>query len=131
MASVFGQAMVFRPSCSSLQVFWKEVLAAVRMGDTHHIRLNKFDDLCSQFAIDHPEYVSKQLDGQPNETALDYSFAVVRDHRIGIMKEIVTERPVDGLKLSFVRWAKHFPRHQRRIVHHPLNRRMALAPPQE
>jgi D-amino peptidase len=97
-----------------MQAKGKEVLAAVRMGDTHHTRLNTFDDLCSQFAIDHPEYVIKQPDGRTNETALDYSIAAVRDHRMGIMKEIVTGYPVDGLELNFVRWAKHFPRHQGR-----------------
>ena len=52
-----------------MQAKGKEVLAAVRMGDTHHIRLNKFDDLCPQFAIDHPEYVIKQPDNRANETA--------------------------------------------------------------
>ena len=88
----------------------KEVLAAVRMSDTHHVRLNPFDDLCPQFAIDHPEYVIKQPDGRTNETALDYSIAAVRDHRMAIMKEIITDYPVDGLELNFVRWAKHFPR---------------------
>ena len=97
-----------------MQAKGKEVLAAVRMGDTHHVRLNKFDDLCSQFSIDHPEYVIKQPDGRTNETALDYSIAAVRDHRLGIMREIITEYPVDGLELNFVRWAKHFPRHQGR-----------------
>lgn len=93
-----------------MQAKGKEVLAAIRMSDTHHTRLNKFDDLCPQFAIDHPEYVIKQPDGRTNETALDYSIAAVRDHRIKIMKEIVTDYPVDGLELNFVRWAKHFPR---------------------
>ncbi|MDP7275123.1 MAG: M55 family metallopeptidase [Planctomycetaceae bacterium] len=88
----------------------KEVLAAIRMSDTHHHRLNTFDELCPQFAIDHPEYVIKQPDGRTNETALDYSIAAVRNHRMKIMKEIVTDYPVDGLELNFVRWAKHFPR---------------------
>jgi len=97
-----------------MQAKGKEVLAAVRMSDTHHTRLNTFDDLCPQFAIDHPEYVIKQPDGRSNETALDYSLAEVRDHRMGIMKEIITNYPVDGLELNFVRWAKHFPRDQGR-----------------
>ena len=97
-----------------MQAKGKEVLAAVRMGDTHHIRINKYDDLCSQFSIDHPEYIIKQPDGRTNETALDYSFAAVREHRMGIMSEIITEYPVDGLELNFVRWAKHFPRQQGR-----------------
>ena len=97
-----------------MQAKGKEVLAAIRMSDTHHRRLNVFDELCPQFAIDHPEYVIKQPDGRTNETALDYSIAAVRDHRMGIMKEIITDYPVDGFELNFVRWAKHFPRDQGR-----------------
>jgi len=92
----------------------KEVLAAIRLSDTHHKSLDPANPLCPQFAIDHPEYVIKQPDGRTNETALDYSFQEVRDHRMAIIKEIVTGYPVDGLELNFVRWAKHFPRDQGR-----------------
>ena len=88
----------------------KEVLAAVRMNDTHHRKLDLKHPLCSRFAVEHPEYVIKQPDGRTNETALDYSYPEVRTHRMAIMKEIVEEYPVDGLELNFVRWAKHFPR---------------------
>ena len=88
----------------------KEVLAAIRLSDTHHKSLDPANPLCPQFAIDHPEYVIKQPDGRTNETALDYSIQEVRDHRMAIMKEIITGYPVDGLELNFVRWAKHFPR---------------------
>ena len=97
-----------------MQAKGKEVLAAIRMSDTHHSRLNVFDELCPQFAIDHPEYVIQQPDGRTNETALDYSIEAVRDHRMGIMREIITDYPVDGLELNFVRWAKHSPRDQGR-----------------
>lgn len=88
----------------------KEVLAAIRMGDTHHTRIDDAEPHCPKFAIDHPEFVIKQPDGRTNETALDYSHAEVRQHRLGIMREIVQEYDVDGLELNFVRWAKHFPR---------------------
>ena len=92
----------------------KEVLAAIRMGDTHH-RINGHNHpLASQFAIDHPEFVIKQPDKRTNETALDYSYKEVREHRLGIMREIAEEYDVDGLELNFVRWAKHFPRDQGR-----------------
>ena len=101
---------VLRLVTEHMQSRGKEVLAAIRLSDTHHRSLNPADPLCSQFAIDHPGYVIKQPDGRTNETALDYSIAAVRDHRMGIMKEIVTGYPVDGLELNFVRWAKHFPR---------------------
>lgn len=87
-----------------------EVLAAVRMSDTHHKSLDPGNPFCPQFAIDHPEYVIKQPDGRTNETALDYSHPEVRAHRLAIMQEIVEEYEVDGLELNFIRWAKHFPR---------------------
>ena len=89
-----------------------EVLAAVRMNDTHHRSLAPDNPGCSRFAIDHPEYVIKQPDGRTNETALDYTYEEVREHRLAIMREIAERYPVDGLELNFVRWAKHFPRDQ-------------------
>jgi len=92
----------------------KEVLAAVRMSDTHHSSLDPANPLCPQFAIDNPQFVIKQPDGRSNETALDYSYAEVRAHRLAIMREIVEKYDVDGLELNFVRWAKHFPRDQGR-----------------
>jgi hypothetical protein len=88
----------------------KEVLAAIRMSDTHHTHIGHTHPLCPQFAIDNRQFVIKQPDGRTNETALDYSYAEVREHRLNIMREIVEEYDVDGLELNFVRWAKHFPR---------------------
>ena len=88
----------------------KKVLAAIRMSDTHHRSLDRNNPLCPQFAIDHPEYVIKQPDGRTNETALDYSYPEVRQHRMAIMRDIAERYDVDGLELNFVRWAKHFPR---------------------
>ena len=92
----------------------KEVLAAIRMGDTHHSSINPANAMCPQFTIDNPQFVIVQPDGRTNETALDYSYAGVREHRLGIMREIVEQYDVDGLELNFVRWAKHFPRDQGR-----------------
>ena len=92
----------------------KEVLAAVRMSDTHHRSLSIENPLCPKFAIDHPQFVIQQPDQRTNETALDYSIAEVREHRLGIMREIAEQYGVDGLELNFVRWAKHFPRDQGR-----------------
>ena len=88
----------------------KEVLAAIRMSDTHHRSLDPSSPLCPQFAVDHPQFVIVQPDGRTNETALDYSYPEVREHRLRIMREISEEYDVDGLELNFVRWAKHFPR---------------------
>ena len=90
----------------------KEVLAAIRLSDTHHRSLDPTVPLVPQFAIDNPRFVIKQPDDRKNETALDYSYPEVRAHRLAIMREIVENYDVDGLELNFVRWAKHFPRHQ-------------------
>ena len=92
----------------------KEVLAAIRMSDTHHVHIGHTHPLCPQFAIDNRQFVIRQPDGRTNETALDYSFPEVRQHRLNIMREIAEEYDVDGLELNFVRWAKHFPRDQGR-----------------
>jgi hypothetical protein len=89
-----------------------EVLADVRMNDTHH-RKNEFSEQrAGRFAIDHPEYVIKQPDGRVNETALDYSYPEVRAHRLAIMRELAEDYDIDGLELDFCRWAKFFPRDQ-------------------
>ena len=87
-----------------------EVLAAVRMNDTHFSSVDPKNPLVSRFILDHPQYIIQQPDGRKNETALDYSHAEVRAHRMAIMREIAEEYDVDGLELNFVRWAKHFPR---------------------
>lgn len=92
----------------------KEVLAAIRMNDTHHRKIDHGQPLCPQFAIDNPQFVIKQPDQRTNETALDYSYPEVREHRLAIMREIVEDYDVDGLELNFVRWAKHFPRDKSR-----------------
>lgn len=88
----------------------REVLAAIRMSDTHHREIGHTHPLCPQFAIDNRQFVIRQPDRRTNETALDYSHAKVRTHRLNIMREIAEEYEIDGLELNFVRWAKHFPR---------------------
>ena len=93
-----------------MQAKGKEVLAAIRMNDTHHRSLDRASPLCPMFAAEHPEYVIKQPDGRTNETALDYSYREVREYRLAIMREIAEQYDADGLELNFVRWAKHFPR---------------------
>ena len=100
--------------CDHMHDHGKEVLAAIRMSDTHHSRITADNPLCPLFAVEHPEFVIRQPDGRTNETALDYSYREVRSHRLAIMKEIAVEYDVDGLELNFVRWAKHFPRDQGR-----------------
>ena len=95
---------------SHLQARGKEVLAAIRMSDTHHREISLESPLCPLFAVENPQFVIKQPDQRSNETALDYSHSEVRSHRLAIMQEIVEKYDVDGLELNFVRWAKHFPR---------------------
>ncbi|MBI2496571.1 MAG: hypothetical protein HYV75_01100, partial [Opitutae bacterium] len=87
-----------------------EVLAGVRMSDTHHRRIAADEALCPRFTIDHPDWVIRQPDGRDNETAMDYSHPGVREHRLAIMRELATDYDVDGLELNFIRWGKHFPR---------------------
>lgn len=96
--------------CEHMHAQGKEVLAAIRMSDTHHRSLSRDEPLCPQFALKNPQFVIKQPDGRTNETALDYSHHEVRAHRLSIMREIAEGYDVDGLELNFVRWAKHFPR---------------------
>ena len=91
-----------------------EVLAEIRMSDTHHQNHDPENYQAPQFGIDHPEYIIKQPDGRTNETALDYSYPEVREYRFAIMKEIAENYDVDGLELDFIRWAKHFPLDQGR-----------------
>lgn len=98
----------------------REVLAAIRMSDTHHRHIGPTHPLCPQFTIDNPQFVIKQPDGRSNETALDYSHPAVREHRLKIMREIVEDYDVDGLELNFVRWAKHFPRDKGREKAHTM-----------
>lgn len=99
---------------SHMKTKGKEVLAAIRMSDTHHTHIGHTHPLCPQFTIDNPQFVIEQPDNRTNETALDYSYPAVRKHRLNIMREIVEDYDVDGLELNFVRWAKHFSRDQGR-----------------
>ncbi len=101
---------VLKVVTSHMRAKGKEVLAAIRMSDTHHRQIGHTHPLCPQFAIDNRQFVIGQPDGRTNETALDYSYPEVRDHRLKIMREIAEDYDVDGLELNFVRWAKHFPR---------------------
>ena len=88
-----------------------EIVASVRMNDTHGMFPDPDDPQMSQFLLDHPEFVIQRQDGIP-ERALDYSFAEVRAHRLAILRELAENYEIDGLELDFTRWAKFFPRHQ-------------------
>ncbi|MBI4623444.1 MAG: hypothetical protein HY736_09545 [Verrucomicrobia bacterium] len=101
---------VLRLVTAALKPRGVEVLAGVRMSDTHHRRIAWDEGLCPRFTIDHPEWVIRQPDGRTNETALDYSHPGVREHRLAIMRELATAYDIDGLELNFIRWGKHFPR---------------------
>ena len=88
-----------------------EIVASVRMNDTHGMFPDPDDPQMSQFLLDHPEFVIQRQDGVP-ERALDYSFVEVREHRLAILRELAENYEIDGLELDFTRWAKFFPRHQ-------------------
>ena len=88
-----------------------EIVASVRMNDTHGMFADRQDPQMSQFLIDHPEFVIKRQDGIP-ERALDYSFPEVRAHRLAILRELTENYEIDGLELDFTRWAKLFARNE-------------------
>lgn len=88
-----------------------EVVASVRMGDTHHRVPDPNDPKVSFFLIEHPEWVIKRFDGI-QETAMDYSFPEVREHRLALLRELAEDYDIDGLELDFTRFAKFFVRHE-------------------
>ena len=86
-----------------------ELIAGVRMNDTHGLYLDPSDPQIPQIAIDHPEWVIRRADGIP-ERALDYSIPEVRAHRLAILRELAEGYDIDGIELDFTRWAKFFAR---------------------
>ena len=86
-----------------------EMIAGIRMGDTHPRHPDPANPGVSQFLIEHPQYVIKRLDGA-SDTALDYSFPEVREHRFAILRELAENYDIHGLELDFVRWGKFFAR---------------------
>ncbi len=86
-----------------------EIVASVRMNDTHGLYLDPTVAQISQFLLDHPEWVIRREDGVP-ERALDYAIPEVRAHRLAILRELVEGYDIDGIELDFTRWAKFFPR---------------------
>ena len=91
----------------------KEFFVEMRMGDTHHRRIDPLEFNCPQIALDHPEWAIRRTDLLPEglqETALDYSIPEVREHRLAIVAELAHRQEVDGLELNFVRWLKFFQR---------------------
>lgn len=86
-----------------------EVIASVRMNDTHGLYFDRTVAQISQFLLDHAEWVIRRDDGVP-ERALDYSFPEVRGHRLAILRELAENYDIDGIELDFTRWAKFFPR---------------------
>jgi len=86
-----------------------EVIASVRMNDTHGLYLDPQVAQIPQLLLDHPEWVIRRNDGVP-ERALDYSVPQVRAHRLAILRELAEGYDIDGIELDFTRWAKFFPR---------------------
>ena len=88
-----------------------EVVASVRMSDTHHRQPDPDNPGVPRILLDHPEYAIRRRDGIA-ETALDYSHEPVRAHRLAILTELAEGYDIDGLELDFVRWGKHFAREE-------------------
>jgi len=88
-----------------------EIIASMRMNDTHGMFPDPQDPQMSRFLIEHPQWVIERLDGIP-ERALDYSFPEVRAHRLAILRELAEHYDIDGVELDFTRWAKFFARHE-------------------
>ena len=88
-----------------------EVVASMRMNDTHHRQPDPTSPGVPQLLLDHHEYAIRRHDGIP-ETALDYGFPEVRDYRLAILRELAESYDIDGLELDFVRWGKHFAREE-------------------
>ena len=86
-----------------------ELVASVRMNDTHGLFPDPSDPQISRFLLEHPEFVIRRQDGVP-ERALDYAHAEVRAHRLAIVRELVEGYDIDGIELDFTRWAKLFKR---------------------
>jgi len=88
-----------------------EVVASVRMNDTHGMFPNPDDAQMSRFLMERPEFVIRRVDGIP-ERALDYTYPEVRAHRLAIIEELAQQYDIDGIELDFTRWAKLFPREE-------------------
>ena len=78
-----------------------EIVASMRMNDTHQRQPNPNDPGVPQLLLDHPEYAIRRQDGV-QETALDYGFSEVRDYRLAILRELAEDYDVDGLFTDFV-----------------------------
>ncbi|MBT3606439.1 MAG: family 10 glycosylhydrolase [Candidatus Latescibacteria bacterium] len=87
----------------------RRVMASVRMSDVHHAS-EMYRSLTPKIMLDHPEWRIVQDDGHV-DVALDYTFEGVREHRLAILEEIVTNYDVDGLELDFMRSCRYFPAH--------------------
>ena len=114
MEELHGQGTDYlRVLAERAHVRGKKFLAGIRMSDAHHSNTGNVKPheypLFPKFALDHPEFRIRKPDGTMDVT-LDYSFDEVRAYRLAIMKEIISDYPVDGLELDFMRFCSHFPR---------------------
>ena len=88
----------------------------------------------SRFYLEHPEYRLEAdpaaYTSNPDKLAFtrdhrlryqirinrvfNWAHAAVRENKLALIVELCEHYDIDGLELNFVRWAKHFPRHQGR-----------------
>jgi hypothetical protein len=97
--------------CTRARRHGVEIVASVRMNDTHGMFADPLSPNMSRFLLAHPDYVIRRQDGIP-ERALDYSYPEVREHRLAILRELANDYDIDGLELDFTRWAKLFAREE-------------------
>ena len=84
-------------------------MASIRMSDIHHAS-DMYRSLTPKIMLDHPEWRIRQADDSI-DVALDYTFEGVRNHRLAILEELVTNYDINGLELDFMRSCRYFPAH--------------------
>jgi len=110
IASGNDPAVVLPESCHKRGL---RALANIKMNDTHHIYRDNFP-YRSQFLLDNPQWHLPMPAGREKVEGtdwmvLDYSFPEVRNHRLGILQELIERYEWDGFFLNFVRAPYIFP----------------------
>jgi len=88
---------------------------SLRMNDHHHLLQKPGWDLAlvSRFYAEHPGYRvgAGQPTGRPSDgrtAALDWSFPIVREQKMRLIRELAETYDIDGLELDFMRYPSYF-----------------------
>src|SRR5205807_408948 len=57
----------------------------------------------SEFSKKHPEFRWRRRDGRPYRSQLSFAFPEVRKYKLAILEELLTNYPLDGLFLDWIR----------------------------